>query len=173
MDASSIHVLQSIIIKFTSIHDGDPNLADFNKNYIIEENDFETEDSHKSNGICPYKLLTYVCEYHSQPKNVYAIRKQSTKTIVKIIICLSGSLISIPCILATVLVYIFIPELRNLHGTCLICYLMFMALSIIFTNPYVALNVAFRIAGCYLGLCAIHWLQVISFDMWWNFKSLQ
>ncbi|XP_046428127.1 G-protein coupled receptor Mth2-like isoform X2 [Neodiprion fabricii] len=91
-----------------------------------------------------------------------------------------GALVSVPFLLATIFVYSVIPELRNIHGTTLKCYLASLVIA------YVALGVD-RIpnqknftdvsATClFLGftiyssfVASFFWLNVMCFDMWWRF----
>ncbi|XP_055295015.1 G-protein coupled receptor Mth2-like [Sitodiplosis mosellana] len=40
-------------------------------------------------------------------------------------------------------------------------------------NPYIITTKYACVVGSYLGLCTLHWLQVIGFDMWRNLTSLQ
>lgn len=65
MNTSLIRFVQSII-KLSLIQSDETDRMKssyFNKTYIMEENDLETLDAHKPNGICPYQLLTYICEF--------------------------------------------------------------------------------------------------------------
>lgn len=90
-----------------------------------------------------------------------------------------GMLISVPFILATILVYICLPELRNLHGKCLLCYLIglsvgyfFMALIQLngrnFISPLICKPVGYLTYFSFMS--AFLWLSVISFDLWWIFR---
>lgn len=88
-------------------------------------------------------------------------------------------LASVPLLLVTFLVYICLPELRNLHGKCLLGYLMSMAIGYTclalvkingekYVKPWLCKSVGFVIY--FLFLSAFFWSNVISFDLWWNFK---
>lgn len=88
-------------------------------------------------------------------------------------------LLSVPFIVATFLVYICLPELRNLHGKCLLCYLFglvigYTAMALVqlnganYVDPYICKPVGFLIYFSFIS--AFLWLSVISFDLWWNFR---
>ncbi|XP_055387145.1 G-protein coupled receptor Mth2-like isoform X2 [Condylostylus longicornis] len=87
-------------------------------------------------------------------------------------------LFSIPFMIITVLVYTLIPELRNLHGKSLACYL----LGLIFGYSLLCCQIFFKelnTLSCYIigfvayfsFMSAFFWLSVISFDLWWNFRG--
>ncbi|XP_031622142.1 G-protein coupled receptor Mth2-like [Contarinia nasturtii] len=91
-----------------------------------------------------------------------------------------GMLLSVPFILATILVYICLPELRNLHGKCLLCYLIgliigYTAMALVqlngmnYVEPLICKSVGYLIYFSFLS--AFLWLSVISFDLWWNFRT--
>lgn len=85
---------------------------------------------------------------------------------------------SVPFLLATFIVYAILPELRNVHGKSLMCYLM--GLSIGYTilatvqikvhwNPEILCNIlGYTVYASFMS--AFFWLNVISFDLWWNFR---
>lgn len=91
-------------------------------------------------------------------------------------------LASIPFLLATFFVYVCLPELRNMHGKCLLCYLIGLTVGY-FTLALVQLNGSNYVAPtlCHTAgfiiyfsfLSAFFWLNVISFDLWWNFKGMK
>jgi len=93
-----------------------------------------------------------------------------------------GLFISVPFLVVTVLVYIILPELRNVHGKSLVCYLLGLIVGYI-TLGWVKLNgseyvepVLCRTLGyvVYSGfISAFFWLNVISFDLWRNFRGWQ
>uniref|UniRef100_T1PGE5 Methuselah n=1 Tax=Musca domestica TaxID=7370 RepID=T1PGE5_MUSDO len=86
--------------------------------------------------------------------------------------------VSVPFIILTIIVYVFIPELRNLHGKCLISYLCPLAvgysiLSTISLSEVVFPNLVCSCLGYVAYFCfmsAFFWLSVISFDLWQNFR---
>ncbi|CAD7083129.1 unnamed protein product [Hermetia illucens] len=90
-------------------------------------------------------------------------------------------LTSVPFFIITVLVYLVIPELRNLHGKALCCYLSCLVVGysclghtlieggIIVTDPLceiLGFTAYFALISSFL------WLSVISFDLWWNFRIM-
>lgn len=88
-------------------------------------------------------------------------------------------LLSVPFIVATFLVYICLPELCNLHGKCLLCYLFglaigYTAMAIVqlngsnYVDPIPCRIVGYLIYFAFLS--AFLWLSVISFDLWFNFR---
>lgn len=93
----------------------------------------------------------------------------------------AGMLLSVPFIIATILVYVCIPELRNVHGRCLISYLSGLAIGYS-VLACVQLNgnepvpeTLCKSAGyiIYFAFCsAFLWLSAISFDLWWTLGYL-
>lgn len=91
-------------------------------------------------------------------------------------------LASIPFLLATFFVYVCLPELRNMHGKCLLCYLTGLAVGY-FSLAMVQLNGSQYVEPMLCGSVAVviyfaflssfFWLNVISFDLWWNFKGMK
>lgn len=86
-------------------------------------------------------------------------------------------LLSVPFIVATILVYLCIPELRNVHGKCLVCYLTGLAIGYS-VLACVQLNgnepvpeLLCKSAGYIIYFAfsaAFLWLSAISFDLWWT-----
>lgn len=99
--------------------------------------------------------------------------------IVSFCCCCAGMLLSIPFIIATILVYFVVPELYHLHGKCLLCYLLALAIAYS-VNAYLKLNGSDFISPLpcqLLGytmyfalLTAFLWLNVICFDLWFNIQ---
>ncbi|XP_075162185.1 G-protein coupled receptor Mth2-like isoform X1 [Haematobia irritans] len=89
-------------------------------------------------------------------------------------------LFSIPFMVLTIVVYLAIPELRNQHGKSLVCYLLglivgysLMSLAALHVNLDVT-SVECKVIGytCYyFFMAAFFWLNVISFDLWHNFRG--
>lgn len=88
-------------------------------------------------------------------------------------------LLSIPFIIATFLVYVSIPELRNLRGVCFLCYLvclitLFIPLSLVHLNGYSyvapALCKSYASIIYFSFLSAALWLNVTCFDLWLSFR---
>ncbi|XP_031635405.1 G-protein coupled receptor Mth2-like [Contarinia nasturtii] len=85
--------------------------------------------------------------------------------------------LSVAFIVATILLYIYMRDIRNLHGKCMMCYLLslafgygFMSWLYINGNDYVepiycnfvAYSMYFSFESAFL------WLNVICFDLWWT-----
>ncbi|CAG9805772.1 unnamed protein product [Chironomus riparius] len=87
-----------------------------------------------------------------------------------------GMLISIPFLIITFLVYALIPELRNLHGKCLMCYtlsltVLYATLSIIqMDKTHLILQTLPCIASGYLLYLSIlltfFWMNAMCYDIW-------
>ncbi|CAK9798341.1 G-protein coupled receptor Mth2 [Anthophora quadrimaculata] len=93
-----------------------------------------------------------------------------------------GIIVSIPFFFATFFVYAIIPELRNLYGKTLMCYVAslilaytFLVLAKLFYLKFAfCLTIAFVIHFSFLA--SFFWLNVMCFDIWWTFggfRSLQ
>ncbi|XP_055382136.1 probable G-protein coupled receptor Mth-like 10 isoform X3 [Condylostylus longicornis] len=92
-------------------------------------------------------------------------------------ICL---LVSQPFMIITIIIYLAIPKLRNLHGKALVCYLSSLSISY-FGLAYILLgkNHDEHFGFCtFVGyvvyvtiLSAYFWLSAISFDLWYNFNN--
>ncbi|XP_041979059.1 G-protein coupled receptor Mth2-like [Aricia agestis] len=92
-----------------------------------------------------------------------------------------GLLISVPFLIATFAVYAFVPDLRNLHGLCLmaytggliVAYIMLAYLKLHTTTLGVGMH------GCYASALIIYlsfqtsffWLNVMCFDIWRTFSG--
>ncbi|KAL4716703.1 hypothetical protein ACJJTC_004822 [Scirpophaga incertulas] len=92
-----------------------------------------------------------------------------------------GMLLSVPFLLATFLVYAFIPELRNLHGMCLMAYCAGLVVAYVFL-AYLKLQsrqVGHAMTGClviafiiyYAFQSSFFWLNVMCFDIWRTFSG--
>ncbi|XP_066587466.1 G-protein coupled receptor Mth2-like [Prorops nasuta] len=96
-----------------------------------------------------------------------------------------GMIISVPFLLVTFLVYTLIPDLRNMHGNTLRCYIgplivAYISLAVLQITPpaqmsdIACLFIAFIIHFSFLS--SFFWLNVMCFDIWWTFggfRSLQ
>ncbi|XP_020295645.1 G-protein coupled receptor Mth2-like isoform X7 [Pseudomyrmex gracilis] len=95
-----------------------------------------------------------------------------------------GIIVSIPFLVATFLVYAIIPELRNLYGKTLMCYVICLIIAYIFLilanyihmSPIRALCIITAFVIHFSFLASFFWLNVMCFDIWWTFggfRSLQ
>ncbi|XP_061397128.1 G-protein coupled receptor Mth2-like [Musca vetustissima] len=89
-------------------------------------------------------------------------------------------LFSIPFMVLTIIVYLAIPELRNQHGKSLVCYLFglivgYSLMSVGALNVHMnVMSIECKVLGytCYyFFMAAFFWLNVISFDLWHNFRG--
>lgn len=98
-----------------------------------------------------------------------------------------GMIISIPFLLATFIVYALIPELRNVHGKSLMCYVFALTLAYAML-AFIQLSTSTescRTGGdCLKGVSCVlsgyivyfafmvsfFWLNVMCFDIFWTFK---
>lgn len=85
-------------------------------------------------------------------------------------------MVSLPFLIVTLLIYVSLRELRNLHGKILICYVLVL-ISAFVSLPIIQLKIAelskffckfcgywfyFSILSCFF------WLNVMCFDIWSN-----
>ncbi|XP_075220892.1 G-protein coupled receptor Mth2-like isoform X3 [Lycorma delicatula] len=91
-----------------------------------------------------------------------------------------GMLLSAAFLIPTFLVYAVITELRNLHGFCLMCHILSLAigyflLSVIALEEYSSLPDIFCVPLAYsvifAFLSSFFWLNVMCFDIWWVFSG--
>lgn len=88
-------------------------------------------------------------------------------------------LVSVPFIALTVLAYILLPELHNLHGNCLICYLICLGFGYTLTAKikldgwnYVKPTICITCGQLmyFFLVSAFLWSNVISYDLWMNLR---
>ncbi|XP_044585426.1 G-protein coupled receptor Mth2-like isoform X2 [Cotesia glomerata] len=99
--------------------------------------------------------------------------EDNNNTLIKAI----GMIASVPFFLATLAVYMIIPQLRNLHGWVLINYITclfiaYLVLSItILCSYYIGDNLCTAVAFVihFSFLASFFWLNVMCFDIWWTF----
>ncbi|KRG07652.1 G-protein coupled receptor Mth2 isoform X1 [Drosophila mojavensis] len=89
-------------------------------------------------------------------------------------------LFSIPFMLLTIAVYLLIPELRNQHGKSLVCYLVGLTVGysllccLLLVEGIDPLSLSCKMFGYttyFFFMSAFFWLNVISFDLWHNFRG--
>lgn len=89
-------------------------------------------------------------------------------------------LFSIPFMLLTIAVYLLIPELRNQHGKSLVCYLVGLSVgysllsSMLLVRNFDPDGTVCKTVGYttyFFFMSAFFWLNVISFDLWHNFRG--
>ncbi|XP_077254742.1 putative G-protein coupled receptor Mth-like 3 isoform X2 [Temnothorax americanus] len=95
-----------------------------------------------------------------------------------------GIMVSIPFLVATFLVYAITPELRNLYGKTLMCYVISLIIAYVFLilvnyiymSPIRVLCFTTAFIIHFSFLASFFWLNVMCFDIWWTFggfRSLQ
>lgn len=88
-------------------------------------------------------------------------------------------LASVPFLIITFLVYLCVDELRNLHGKCLLGYLICMASGytclawvkingVEYVEPFLCQSIGYLIYFSFIS--AFLWSNVLSCDLWWNFQ---
>ncbi|XP_052847090.1 G-protein coupled receptor Mth2 isoform X4 [Drosophila gunungcola] len=114
--------------------------------------------------------------YSLNPANCDMADEHSTVKIINAY----AMLFSIPFMLLTIAVYLLIPELRNQHGKSLVCYLVGLSVgytALCYVQLYTnidALGVKCKLFGYtayFFFMSAYLWLNVISFDLWHNFRG--
>lgn len=93
-------------------------------------------------------------------------------------------LASVPFITATIFVYMCVPELRNMHGIVLTCYLATLAVAyttLASVQLYGLFEQRIEQPGCkiiahiiyFAFLSTFFWTNVLSFDLWWGFRYVE
>ncbi|XP_053955622.1 G-protein coupled receptor Mth2-like [Anastrepha ludens] len=126
-----------------------------------------------------YCLFAYEVNgrYELHPLNCFTDRKEPPTLMTNTIVML----ISAPFLFATILVYWCLPELRNTHSKCFMCYLFSLAIG---TTMIVAVNlrtsdyenVTCEIIGYvayFFFIAAFFWLNVICYDIWRKTSNVQ
>lgn len=89
-------------------------------------------------------------------------------------------LFSIPFMMLTIAVYLLIPELRNQHGKSLVCYLVGLSIgysALTFVQLQKTIDPSsntcklFGYTSYFSFMAAYFWLNIISFDLWHNFRG--
>ncbi|KAH0946442.1 hypothetical protein HN011_005111 [Eciton burchellii] len=87
---------------------------------------------------------------------------------------------SLPCLLATVIVYSILPEMQNIHGYMLRAYVssLFVAYMIIVVHRQTSLSqlgytFCFILAVIYTfsSMATFFWQNIMCFDIWWMFRK--
>ncbi|XP_063973101.1 G-protein coupled receptor Mth2-like isoform X1 [Diachasmimorpha longicaudata] len=93
-----------------------------------------------------------------------------------------GLVLSVPCLIATFVVYSVLPELDNMHGMILRAYvgqlgLAYTLLATLKIVPVVSHNqdtcVTFAFIIHFSFLSSFFWLNVMCFDIWWTFGGFR
>lgn len=119
-------------------------------------------------------------KHEIHPYRKYNLKKQTVFSISAFFFCYPTVLLtSIVFLIPTILIYTFLPELRNLHGKCLVCYMlallvMYTCLIILkiytqdITNSIVCIIFGYVMYDSMW--VAFFFLNVISFDIYSTFK---
>ncbi|XP_057321002.1 G-protein coupled receptor Mth2-like isoform X6 [Microplitis mediator] len=126
------------------------------------------------------KYLYSVVLCHKENNNIISSNINSSSSN-KNLIASIGMMISLPFLLITLVVYIIISELKNLHGCVLINYItcLFIAYLILsiaqlsnnYINDQLCTAIAFVIHFSFLA--SFFWLNVMCFDIWWTFGGFR
>lgn len=89
-------------------------------------------------------------------------------------------LLSVPFLVITFFVYGFVPELQNLHGKSLMCYVfglmvLFISLSVVQIAKDGLSNEACKVVGYLIYssvLLCFFWLNVMCYDIWSAFRGV-
>ncbi|XP_055298676.1 G-protein coupled receptor Mth2-like [Sitodiplosis mosellana] len=117
---------------------------------------------------------TFACPTHGETE----VKSEEQPIHPKEIILPKTMIISVIFLLATILVYSCLPELLNLLGKCLLCYLACLAVSFAFT-AYIYMDRDTPDTPCvvvaYIIFFSCHssfiWTNVLSFDLWSSFRA--
>ncbi|KPU77551.1 uncharacterized protein Dana_GF24876, isoform I [Drosophila ananassae] len=134
---------------------------------FIEKNQYCLVPTFVNESDLVYSLNPANCDMADEPSTVKIINSYAM-------------LFSIPFMMLTIAVYLLIPELRNQHGKSLVCYLV--GLSVGYTslcvvqlkksiNPDGITCKSFGYTAYFFFMSAYLWLNVISFDLWHNFRG--
>lgn len=89
-------------------------------------------------------------------------------------------LLSLPFLIATFVIYAWIEELRNLHGKCLMFYVLSLIILhidlVIIQADYLNVGFLCTLAGYVLYFFTFlsnFWLNVMSFDIFQTFRSVR
>ncbi|XP_046824916.1 G-protein coupled receptor Mth2-like isoform X2 [Vespa crabro] len=159
-----------------------------NKTYILDPEKYEEDKiTIEANGILKNEENIY-------PQWMYCIDwDQSLKKII-VLICFQQeeelpllttqiypimTIVSIPFLIITFLVYAIIPELRNIYGKTLMCYVACLTISYCFLInsqfKYLPRNICIPVAFFmyFFFLASFYWLNVMCFDIWWTFGGFR
>ncbi|XP_058800349.1 probable G-protein coupled receptor Mth-like 3 isoform X2 [Phymastichus coffea] len=88
-----------------------------------------------------------------------------------------GYVLSLPFLAVTFVVYAIIPELRNIYGKTLMCYVISLLSAYIFMVVSSFLEYPACIVIAYIVhfsfLASFFWLNVMCFDIWWTFGGFR
>ncbi|XP_033311815.1 G-protein coupled receptor Mth2-like isoform X2 [Bombus bifarius] len=132
-------------------------------NYAAWSYCFDWQESSK-------KVVALICSSNSSIINASSDPEESFDI---------GIVISIPFFVATFFVYAIIPELRNLYGKTLMCYVACLILAyscLVFAKLHYlefvfCSTIAFIIHFSFLA--SFFWLNVMCFDIWWTFGGFR
>ncbi|CAB3236733.1 unnamed protein product [Arctia plantaginis] len=103
---------------------------------------------------------------------------EETKTSATLIVYATGLLISVPFLLATACVYLFITELRDTHGKALACHTLCLAVAFTCLATTQLAGHAFPVVACtvmayliqFSFVSCFFWMNVICFDIFLNVR---
>ncbi|XP_053674611.1 G-protein coupled receptor Mth2-like [Anopheles nili] len=133
-----------------------------------------------------------LAEVVSIPRNQYCLAPRRNSSFSSGFVCFEsneelryqlypvGMLLSVPFLLLTFFVYACIPDLRNMHGKSLMCYVLglsvgYTALSLVQLQAFPGSSLACVISGYvvyFSFMVSFFWLNVMCFDIYWTFKGV-
>ncbi|XP_017843857.1 G-protein coupled receptor Mth2 isoform X2 [Drosophila busckii] len=158
-----------------------PEVNDYDKYWIFENGTMFRDDDKVfiyKNEFClvPTKVNSTDLFYAINPANCDTLNEDSTVKIINGF----AMLFSVPFMLLTIAVYLLVPELRNQHGKSLVSYLFGLSFGysllcglVLVKNmdPYGMTCKMFGYTAYFFFMAAFFWLNVISFDLWHNFRG--
>uniref|UniRef100_A0A182PLA5 G-protein coupled receptors family 2 profile 2 domain-containing protein n=1 Tax=Anopheles epiroticus TaxID=199890 RepID=A0A182PLA5_9DIPT len=126
------------------------------------------------------------------PRNQYCLAPRNNNGFASGLVCFTtneefkyhlypvGMLLSVPFLLLTFFVYACIPDLRNMHGKSLMCYVLglsvgYTVLSMVQLRVFPGFSPSCVISGYivyFSFMVSFFWLNVMSFDIYWTFKGV-
>lgn len=146
-----------------------------NTDYCLIRGENYTNDGEVHAVICHHE--TFAEKYKLLPIGIYFVLLLIIDFF--IIEFFTAMILSIPFLILTLFVYLFLPEIRStLNGKCVFSYVATLIVFYTFLagiqlndgnsiHPILCYTVAFVIYGAHFSLFL--WVAVISFDIWWTF----
>uniref|UniRef100_A0A182IR24 G-protein coupled receptors family 2 profile 2 domain-containing protein n=1 Tax=Anopheles atroparvus TaxID=41427 RepID=A0A182IR24_ANOAO len=153
---------------------------------LPEENDYDEWQVMRNGSII-------VAEEMLLSRNQYCLAQRGKSDYITAMVCFDiegefkynlypiGMLLSVPFLLLTFFVYACIPELRNMHGKSLMCYVLglsvgYTVLSLVQLRVFPGSSMSCLISGYivyFSFMVSFFWLNVMSFDIYWTFKGVK
>ncbi|XP_043673899.1 G-protein coupled receptor Mth2-like isoform X1 [Vespula pensylvanica] len=159
-----------------------------NKSYILEPEKYEEDKfTIEANGILRdgksiYPQWKYCIDWHQSLKKIIVLicfQSEEELPLLTTQIYPIMTIVSIPFLIITFVVYAIIPELRNIYGKTLMCYVACLTISYCFLInsqfKYLPHDVCIPVAFFmyFFFLASFYWLNVMCFDIWWTFGGFR